>query len=595
MVPIRNREIQVQKRNHKRTKIWSLKTKPLSSYLSSLFKRLSLFLSLGNHITGNFGEGRYCNVCLRLNAWRESSQLFSLFVFGYTTVSVYVRYAWVITWELGPGDNKQDSDGEMLQIRLNKVEGGGGAKPLPVETVTVACPDHLILADLPVAKSIGAASATSLSKTVGRRSRRHLGERVHFCVRCDFPIAIYGRLSPCEHAFCLDCARSDSSCYLCDERIQKIQTIKMMEGIFICAAPHCLKSFLKRPDFESHIHESHADLLQPNTEKEDVNESDAFNAMRPSSTDPHAKQSTPTDSSTARAQPRSGFSPSSNPQPHDLEDRARRHQPRDQPPPKPIIQSKPPPYYGRHQNPPSELHPDNNPPQGFDRPGPYNRFPQQSLDMQGGPLHRRDSDQFLDKQQGVLSESPLSDYAMHSHQSPNFVVPVNANQGLAPTFSHSPFPVEGAQPFYNAHFETARPDLAAEGGSEQGSLLGFPPSLGGSMSFPDNYPRPWNMGLAGVPLEQMQASQGTGIPEGYTNLGDPQGRAQFFQGDYGRVQGGLPLNPPLPPSASAPDHKDGKGVLAPQPLPPPPPPPPPHLSQIQRGKFSNSGDTGREG
>ena len=86
---------------------------------------------------------------------------------------------------------------KMLQIRLSKTpstDGAGVVKPLPVDTVTVACPDHLILADLPVAKGIGAAITASLVKTVGRRSRRQLGDRVHFCVRCDFPIAIYGRL-----------------------------------------------------------------------------------------------------------------------------------------------------------------------------------------------------------------------------------------------------------------------------------------------------------------------------------------------------------------------------------------------------------------
>ena len=85
----------------------------------------------------------------------------------------------------------------MLQIRLSKApasEGPAGVKPTPVETVTVACPDHLVLADLPVAKGIGSATAASLVKTLGRRSRRQLGERVHFCVRCDFPIAVYGRL-----------------------------------------------------------------------------------------------------------------------------------------------------------------------------------------------------------------------------------------------------------------------------------------------------------------------------------------------------------------------------------------------------------------
>ncbi|KAF7845412.1 E3 ubiquitin-protein ligase Hakai [Senna tora] len=105
----------------------------------------------------------------------------------------------------------------MLQIRLSKVpasEGLPGVKSSPVETVTVTCPDHLVLADLPVAKGIGLATAASVVKTLGRRSRRQRGECVHFCVRCDFPIAIYGRLSPCEHAFCLECARSDSMCYL---------------------------------------------------------------------------------------------------------------------------------------------------------------------------------------------------------------------------------------------------------------------------------------------------------------------------------------------------------------------------------------------
>ncbi|MQL78243.1 hypothetical protein Taro_010671 [Colocasia esculenta] len=91
----------------------------------------------------------------------------------------------------------------MLQIRLSKgglaSDGGGSSSKssLPAETVTVACPDHLVLADLPVAKSLGAVTASSASsavKSVGRRSRRHLGERVHFCVCCDYPIAIYGRL-----------------------------------------------------------------------------------------------------------------------------------------------------------------------------------------------------------------------------------------------------------------------------------------------------------------------------------------------------------------------------------------------------------------
>lgn len=486
----------------------------------------------------------------------------------------------------------------MLQIRLNtkgsasEGTGGGGGKSSAGEIVTVACPDHLVLADLPVAKSIGTASTVSIVKIVGRRSRRHLGERVHFCVRCDFPIAIYGRLSPCEHAFCLDCARSDSSCYLCDERIQKIQTIKMMEGIFICAAPHCLKSFMKKPDFESHIQEIHSDLLQPNAEKEDGNESDNFNATRASSTDAHAKQSTTGDTSTARTLPRAGFSPSSNSLPSDIDDKARRNQPRDQPPLKPsIIQPKPPPFYGRQPNYP-ELQPENNPPSLLDRSGRNRLNNQQGFDVRSGPPQRRDSDQFPEKQQGLVSDFPFPDFPQQSPQPPSFLVPVNANQGMAPSvYSMPPFSAEGAQPFYNVHFETARPDMPSESGAEQGSLLGFPPALAVGNSFTDGYPRPWNMS-PGVPFEQIQASQA--MSEAYANQSDSQVRATYIQGDYGRASGAIPLIPPMLPTGSASDNLDRKGVLAPQPR-PPPPPPPLHPSQFQRGNFSHPGDAVREG
>ena len=106
----------------------------------------------------------------------------------------------------------------MLQIRLSKIGSSdsgaaatgsaaaagayaavgaaaalGGGIP---ESVTVACPDHLVIADLPVAKSLGAVttSAAAAPRSIGRRSRRPLGERVHICSRCEFPIAIYGRL-----------------------------------------------------------------------------------------------------------------------------------------------------------------------------------------------------------------------------------------------------------------------------------------------------------------------------------------------------------------------------------------------------------------
>lgn len=353
----------------------------------------------------------------------------------------------------------------MLQIRLNKgssVDGNAGANSSLAETVTVACPDHLVLADLPVAKGLGYATAASTVKIVGRRSRRQLGERVHFCVRCDFPIAIYGRLSPCEHAFCLDRARSDSICYLCDERIQKIQTIKMMEGIFVCAAPHCLKSFLKKNEFESHIRGIHADLLQPNMKKEEVNEPQVSGS----------KQSSTLDTS-LRGPSRPGFPPSSNPQLNDREDKTHDQQP----PPRLVVQPKPPQH--------------DNHPMGIDQSG--QTWKQQPiLDTQGGT------------QQGILPNFP--------QQLPGFPMPINSNLALLgpPSFGIPPFPVEGNPPFYGAPvpYEVGRSESASEAGSEEGSVLGVAPGPGGAINYPEGYPRPWSLGHANIPFEAMQGRQG---------------------------------------------------------------------------------------
>ncbi|GAB4841736.1 hypothetical protein Ancab_022458 [Ancistrocladus abbreviatus] len=478
----------------------------------------------------------------------------------------------------------------MLQIRLNKgsaADGGTGPKSSPAETVTVACPDHLVLADLPVAKGLGSATAASRVKIVGRRSRRQLGERVHFCVHCDFPIAIYGRLSPCEHAFCLDCARSDSICYLCNERIQKIQTIKVMEGIFICAAPHCLKSFLKKTDFEFHIHKSHTDLLQPNIETDETNDSDSFGVKQPTAPD-----------SSVRAPPRPSFPPSSNPRPNDREDRARRQQLLEQPPSRTLMQSKLPPYYGQTQIPSDHQADDRS--QGPDGSAPPSRAYQQSFNTQGGK--QQDFGRFSDKQQqqGTLSEQP----PWECQTPPNLPMPSNPNQVLPtppPPFDFPSFPLDGASTFYGSPLPFEVPlSEAAVIGSEQGSLLGFPPLPGGPINFSENFPRPWSGGpTTSVPFEDLQGGQG--MTDGSANPSDPQGRDPFYRGDYGRSSRNLPLNALHPPLSSKAQEQlqavnsiDSKGILTPpamMPLPPPlpPGPPPAHLLQQKHSNYPSSG------
>ena len=63
----------------------------------------------------------------------------------------------------------------------------------------------------------------------------------------------------------------------------------MMEGIFVCAAPHCLKSFLKKTDFESHVHALHSDLVN----QKDGNESEAASAKKPTTSDSTVQAPTP--------------------------------------------------------------------------------------------------------------------------------------------------------------------------------------------------------------------------------------------------------------------------------------------------------------
>jgi hypothetical protein len=41
------------------------------------------------------------------------------------------------------------------------------------------------------------------------------GSKVHMCIQCDFPVAVYGRIWPCLHAFCLCCASDMAKCSLC--------------------------------------------------------------------------------------------------------------------------------------------------------------------------------------------------------------------------------------------------------------------------------------------------------------------------------------------------------------------------------------------
>ena len=112
--------------------------------------------------------------------------------------------------------------------------------------------------------------------------------------------------------------------------------------------------------------------------------------------------------------------------------------------------------------------------------------------------------------------------------------------------------------------------------------------------------QPWNGGFVGAPFEHPHG--GHGMLDGFANASDSHGKAAFHQGDYGRNSGGLLLNPPplankgmeQAQSGNAMDPRDGKGILAPQPMTlPPPPPPPPHSSQLKRKFYPESSRDGQ--
>lgn len=58
------------------------------------------------------------------------------------------------------------------------------------------------------------ADAGQQPAALGRLVARGAGSRVHFCFTCHAPIAVYGRLMPCMHTFCLACATDMAKCFM---------------------------------------------------------------------------------------------------------------------------------------------------------------------------------------------------------------------------------------------------------------------------------------------------------------------------------------------------------------------------------------------
>jgi len=89
-------------------------------------------------------------------------------------------------------------------------------------------------------------------------SQKIVDQTMDFCMICNLPILIYGRLIPCKHVMCIQCANSiDLKVCLkesCNEIIERIDTA-LRGGIFVCNynldyknIPNNLDKFRLNPD-----------------------------------------------------------------------------------------------------------------------------------------------------------------------------------------------------------------------------------------------------------------------------------------------------------------------------------------------------------
>ncbi|XP_033126187.1 E3 ubiquitin-protein ligase Hakai-like [Anneissia japonica] len=96
-----------------------------------------------------------------------------------------------------------------------------------------------------------------------------IGEKVedpmiHCCEKCTLPILSYGRMIPCKHVFCFNCAKTtDKHCLRCGDAVQRIEQ-SPLGSIYVCnfgAPKHspkgCKRTYLSQRDLQAHINHRH--------------------------------------------------------------------------------------------------------------------------------------------------------------------------------------------------------------------------------------------------------------------------------------------------------------------------------------------------
>ncbi|XP_072175792.1 E3 ubiquitin-protein ligase CBLL2-like [Diadema setosum] len=94
--------------------------------------------------------------------------------------------------------------------------------------------------------------------------RKEPDTMIHNCEKCNFPIWSYGRMIPCKHVFCFDCAKAtDKTCLRCDDPVVRIEH-SAFGTIYLCShgAPKhshagCRRTYLSHRDLQAHIKHRH--------------------------------------------------------------------------------------------------------------------------------------------------------------------------------------------------------------------------------------------------------------------------------------------------------------------------------------------------
>ncbi|KAK5876978.1 hypothetical protein CesoFtcFv8_026275 [Champsocephalus esox] len=90
---------------------------------------------------------------------------------------------------------------------------------------------------------------------------------VHFCDKCGLPIQLYGRMIPCKHVFCYDCAllhekKGEKMCpgltmFSCTDPVQRIEQC-LRGSLYMCSVvPGCKRTYLSQRDLQAHVNHRH--------------------------------------------------------------------------------------------------------------------------------------------------------------------------------------------------------------------------------------------------------------------------------------------------------------------------------------------------